>query len=84
VNHSDFQALDEDEVAACPECDATQLRSNDGDSMVGPRVTSTAYSCNACSAHFDEPVVRKRQSSGGPKRGLAKKLYDADPDEVSR
>jgi len=77
-------ALDEGEVAACPECDDSSVEmGNLGDSM-GPRTHTARYFCSHCYAHFDTFVIRDEQRAGGPTRGLAKDLAAADPDEVSR
>ena len=84
MNHSDYEALDADEVAACPECDATQINVKCIGSIPGPNVDDKKYTCSKCSTRFDDPIIRDRHGKGGPTRGMAKDLLDADPDEVSR
>ena len=81
MTHSDFTALDEGEVAACPECDSSQVRcyTPGGYRGYGER---PRYCCRECGGRFDEFVARERyQHSGGPS-GLASRLLKADPDEI--
>ena len=76
-------ALDDGEVAACPECDDSSVEmGNLGDSM-GPRTDTARYFCSHCYAHFDTFVIRERKRDTSP-GGLPGDLLDADPDEVSR
>ena len=84
MSHSDFAALGEYEVAACPECDASTVRTLSPGSMAGPIDDSTNYQCHACSATFDDIVVREPHATRNTQSGLAKDLLDADPDEVTR
>ena len=83
MSHSDFADLGEHEVAACPECDASTVRTLSPGSMAGPIDDSANYQCHSCSATFDEFVVRESNGRRNTQSGLAKKLLDADPDEVS-
>ena len=66
------------ETAACPHCDRAPV-----DVITGSLSTSpdAAYRCHSCGRHFDEPVRRPRRS-GKSLTGLAKRLYEADVDEV--
>jgi len=84
MSHSDFSALGEQEVAACPECDASTVRTLSPGSMAGPIDDTKEYYCHSCSATFDEFVVREPHGKRNTQSGLAKDLLDADPDEVSR
>jgi len=77
-------ALDEGEVAACPECNSSHVTMNGPGGMKQHMDLSKRYRCVKCQHHFDEYVIRDEQRAGGPKRGLAKDLAAADPDEVSR
>jgi len=84
MKHSDYEALDDDEVAACPECDSSGLIMNTTSAWKASADKLDRYRCRMCGATCDDPAVRKSYRNGGPTRGLAKDLYDADPDEVSR
>jgi len=84
MNHSDFQALDADEVAACPECDDSGVVMNTTDALKSHPETLDRYRCVDCNATFEMFDRRSRQRDGGPTRGMAKDLAAADPDEVSR
>jgi len=84
MSHSDFDALGEQEVAACPECDASTVRTLSPGSIPGPIDDSTNYYCHSCSATFDEFIVREANATRNTQSGLAKDLLDADADEVSR
>jgi len=84
MSHSDFAALGEHEVAVCPKCDASTVRTLSPGSIPGPIDDSTNYYCHSCSATFDEFVVRESHGKRNTQSGLAKDLLDADPDEVSR
>jgi len=83
MNHSDFQSLDADEVAACPECDRAAVAICNMSSIPGPEKTTPRYKCDNCNEKFDSFVVRERN---GPTysgvSGLAKQLLDADPSDV--
>ena len=59
-------------VLACPDCDRASLeRAGEG------------YYCHACLTRVADGVERERRRAGTGLRGLAAKLDDADPDEVS-
>jgi len=83
MNHSDYEALDADEVAVCPECDSSQVRFYTPGGYRGygdyPR-----YACRGCGERFDEFVTRERYTRSGGRSGLASRLLKAGPDEVSR
>lgn len=73
---------DADTVAACPECDAASVSIN-APGGYADVPTGKRYRCATCSARFDEYVERERKGvGGGTVSGLAKRLSDADPDEV--
>jgi len=83
MKHSDFAALDDDEVAACPECGSSKVRLYSPGGYADHDGTAR-YGCRRCEARFDAYDVRaRRQPSAGPS-GLAARLAAADPDEVSR
>jgi len=83
MNHSDFTALKDDEVAACPACDAAQVSRIKGRGMNAHTGKRYTYLCYACRERFDEFVTRRRKASATSK-GLANKLLRADPSEVSQ
>jgi len=76
-------SLGENEVAACPECDAPNVEMGNLNDISGPRAYTERYICSACAAKFDEYVVREKRFENGL-HGLPGRLLDADPDEVSR
>jgi len=69
-------------IEVCPECDAPQIQSVTGSTHMDPR--DHDYFCKVCHAKFDEPTVRPRKrASGDGRSGLAGKLMQADPEDVS-
>lgn len=82
MSHSDFDAVADNETAACPECDASTVRTLSPGSMTGPEKDISRYQCWTCDASFDEFIVRERRGHSNSQSGLAKKLLEADPDEV--
>jgi len=75
--------LDDGEVAACPECDSSDIRTNSVGGMTDPADTSRRYQCMACHAFFRQYVVREKRHDASP-GGLPGDLLAADPDEVTR
>ena len=75
-------SLDSDEVLACPECDSSDIKGRKWRSRPDGS-PSEAWYCTTCGDHFDEPVIREAQAPGRNPSGLAKKLWDMDPDEVT-
>jgi hypothetical protein len=84
MKHSDYSSLDEDEVAACPECEATTVRTNAPGSIAGPEKDICRYQCWTCDACFDAFDVRETRGANNTQSGLAKRLLEADADEVSQ
>jgi len=84
MKHSDHDALDADEVAVCPACDSSSVVVNSTSGLSSSKDDLHRYRCPDCNQLFDEFDRRRRASHGGPKRGMAKDLAEADPDEVSR
>lgn len=84
MKHSDYQALDDDEVAACPTCGSSALEMNTTSALKTPPEDAERYRCGACNTTCDEFLRREKAKDHGPTRGLAARLSDADPDEVSR
>jgi|GEM_PF-5573246 len=42
-----------------------------------------SYKCWSCGELFDEPAERPPKAAGGGPRGLAQRLLEADPSEVT-
>jgi len=76
-------ALADDEVAACPECDDANVETGYTGDVRSRRTDTKRYLCLSCHAQFDEFVIRERRHDSPP-GGLAGRLLDADPDEVSK
>jgi len=70
-----------DEVDACPNCNRASIAANSNNPFGGPNA-GTKYTCQKCYHKFDTPVTRERQHESGL-AGVARRLADADPDEVS-
>ena len=75
-----------DTVAACPYCDAPNVHMN---SPGGHNAESDSgrFRCSSCKRQFERPKTRERKEGVAPghkRRGLAGRLEDATPDEVSR
>jgi len=62
------------EVTVCPECDSADIQHNH----------QHAYRCQDCKETFTEPQRRESHGNNNVLFGLAKKLDEADPDEVTR
>ncbi|WP_276250572.1 hypothetical protein [Haloarcula rara] len=76
---------DVQDIEVCPECDRTMIQSIVGSQRTASKVDAD-WRCNApdCGARFDEPAVRPRKrSKGNNPGGLAGKLMQADPEDVS-
>jgi len=72
--------LKDNEVAACPECDAAAVQTRSA--HLSPEDTDR-YRCGTCGATFGSYTVRARRGHSG-KSGLSRRLLEADPDEVSK
>lgn len=72
-------------VNCCPHCGSTQTHTRSGH-WADRRVKSTIkrWWCTACKSEFNTPNRRKAQNTGHQRKGLARKLIEADPDEVTR
>lgn len=76
----------DDTVQACPECEKSQIRVRRPNHPHSKPHVDGRWHCNTCGARFDEPITRPSDGVMGtiPHSGLARKLLDADPDDVSR
>lgn len=71
--------LDDDEVAACPDCGAAAVQSRGSDFT--SEQSREQYRCGRCTASFDTFDVRERRGHDGLS-GMARRLLEADPDDV--
>lgn len=80
---SDSHGAD-DSVQACPECDSTEIRPRRPGKPASQPHIDTRWHCNACDTRFETPTERPSRGVFGtiPHSGLARKLWDADPDAV--
>lgn len=69
-----------DEITVCPECESSQIRTRNINSMHGPESTKR-WHCEDCRIDFDTPDTRPRKPSGGV-NGLAHTLSTLSPDQV--
>lgn len=75
--------MSEETVMACPECDRAEIRLHGTRGWSGPTGETSRYNCRRCGATFDEPVERVAiNPSSGPAHGLARVLWEMDPDDV--
>ena len=71
-----------DSIEVCPECDESNIQPVTGSVDMEPR--DHDYLCKVCKARFSRPDTRPRKTSKSSNRsGLAGKLMQADPDDVS-
>jgi transposase-like protein len=82
MKHSDFTKLNDDEVAACPNCDSSKVRIYSPGGYTNHKGIAR-YACRRCDERFDEYVTRKRRQHASTS-GLAARLEAADPDDVTR
>jgi len=73
--------LKPNEVAACPQCDSSSVEVRRSTGMRTSGDSTERYKCTNCGDAFDEYTVRVRKNVGSP-NGLAKKLADADPEDL--
>jgi len=72
-----------DEIAVCPECDTGGIGVASPGGMQYDEPAGKRYYCPKCGAKFEEFKTRDRRGDTSL-YGLARRLADADPDEVSR
>jgi transposase-like protein len=84
MKHTEFDAVDDDEVAVCPTCDRTPIQRVSGSEMFEHEHKRGEYVCRSCGETFDTFTTRKRKQRSIRPKGLAGRLADADPDEVGR
>jgi hypothetical protein len=77
-------AVDDDEVAACPECDATSVRNRNPNGPVLNDSTADAFTCGECQATFDEPRIRERHAPtpAGAGSSFTARLAATDPSDI--
>lgn len=70
-------------VSACPHCNTHRISVNSGGSMSSNK-DAPPFRCRECHEGFDEPNHRPpRTAQSRAPSGLARRLLEADPDEVS-
>lgn len=77
------RVTDDGEVAVCPECDTGGIGLASPGSVQHDEPAGKRYWCPTCGAKFDEFDTRERHGAS-KLYGLARKLADAKPDEVSK
>jgi len=84
VPASNSVAGDDDEVPACPECDAADVRNRQCTKPTSGTSNDSGYRCGTCGHLFDEPAWRPRKGHASPGVGsrLAAKLAGMHPDDV--
>jgi len=77
---------DDDLTTACPACDSTKLYRRSRSIQRKAGEYEHTWRCESCGERFDEPKIRERKHNAinFESGSLADKLYNADPDEVSR
>jgi transcriptional regulator with XRE-family HTH domain len=68
-------------VLACPHCDGARLRTVQHNPVGGWPEGEGSHYCKDCAEHVD-PVERDPYQAGRPRNGLAKRLADAEPDDL--
>jgi len=66
-------------ITVCPNCDNSSIVLDNQSSL---RKGGQSYRCTACGERFEQPNERKPEGHTNSVKGMAKKLYDAKPDEV--
>jgi len=66
----------------CPACDSGQLERLTN--KPSGKASDTDWHCKNCTHDFDDPHMREAQDTGygAGHMGLARKLADADPDDI--
>lgn len=69
-------------IEVCPGCLSSAIRWKNARSQFSAG-DNKPYTCIDCGRSFDEPSERERRGDGA-RQGLAKRLMDANPDDVGR
>ena len=69
-------------IDVCPNCDSAAVRVHANGKFKDPTDTGPKYGCITCGSRFEEPNRRGRKHNGHGLSGLARRLHDADVDEV--
>ena len=85
-NNEPESATDPNMTTACPACDGTKLYRRSRSIQRKKGEYDHTWRCESCGERFDDPVVREKKHTAinFESGSLADKLYNADPDEVSR
>lgn len=71
-----------EQIDVCPNCSSPRYHVNRDSDHRGGAEAAGKYRCKECSTPFEDPDSRERRSTGETRNGLAKRLADADPDDV--
>ena len=66
-------------ITVCPECDDSSIVIDNQSAL---REGGQAYRCTNCGGRFEEPKEREPKGHTNSVKGMAKKLYDANPEDV--
>lgn len=73
------------EVLACPDCDGVNLSRLSTRGRPADAPDRAKWYCRECQTHHREPTRRDAYDESDQRRcGLARRLADADPEEVAR
>lgn len=72
--------MSERRILACPACDSASVHHNS--TATDADADMDRYRCHDCHETFNEGVERTAKRDGDTRRGLAKRLVDADASEV--
>jgi len=72
-----------DLLKACPECDSSRLQFRTVGQNGRYREGEGDYYCKDCEATVEDPVERERKNIRAARHGVAKKLEQADPDDLA-
>jgi len=71
------------DLNCCPECESCIIRPRVG-GVGTPPTDDAAWYCQSCQTAFESPDTKSARRDDRPRNGLAHKLDNADPEEVSR
>lgn len=72
-------------ITVCPKCDSSRIRRRHPEKTASQIEDPHTYRCDHCAHVFDQPETRVAQTSPksrAPHHGLAKQLWETDPDTL--